>query len=175
MAVDRATVNVSASLLPDNIKVTVGGTTIYDMSDDPDTGSNNNHWVHYRGITDGATARDLVIINDIQYMNQSIDYDDTAVEMNETNDDVRFILIKNSGYTGSRYQESSTGTVSTSDLYVGLSGGDLAANSGTIIIGPNECWFAKLRGEQMEDINCASSSGNLLYDVFAILDVGGVA
>ena len=163
MAVDRATVSVSASLLPDNIKVTVGGIAVYDMND----AGNNNHWVHYRGLTDGTTARDLVNPNDIQYNNN-------PRQMNEANDDVVFILIKNSGYTGTIFQEGSTGTASTSDLYVGLSGGDILLNSGTIVIGPGECWFAKLRGEAMQDINCASSSGNLLYDVFAVLDVGGV-
>ena len=171
MAVDRATVSVSASLLPDNIKVTVGGIAVYDMND----AGNNNHWVHYRGLTDGTTARDLVNPNDIQYVNHSIQYNNNPRQMNEANDDVVFILIKNSGYTGTAFQEGSTGTASTSDLYVGLSGGDISLNSGTIVIGPGECWFAKLRGEAMQDINCASSSGNLLYDVFAVLDVGGVS
>ena len=91
MAVDRATVSVSASLLPDNIKVTVGGIAVYDMND----AGNNNHWVHYRGLTDGTTARDLVNPNDIQYVNHSIQYNNNPRQMNEANDDVVFILIKN--------------------------------------------------------------------------------
>ena len=58
-------------------------------------------------------------------------------------------------------------------MYIGLTGGDLAVNSGTIVIEPNEVWFARLRGEALADINCASSSGDLTYDVYAIAEDGG--
>jgi len=164
MAANRATVSVSASLLPDNIKATIGGTTVYDLNDVGD----NNKWIHWRGQTDGTTARDLVNTNDVQYLNQTVDYDDTLAEVDEDNDDVVFILIKNDATTDGS-------TSSTANLYVGMSGGNLAVGSGTIVIEPNEVWFARLRGEALSDINCASSSGDLVYDVFAILDDGGVS
>tara|TARA_R100001510_G_C7572032_1_gene148066 strand:- start:183 stop:674 length:492 start_codon:yes stop_codon:yes gene_type:complete len=163
MAAHKATVNVSASILPDNIKVSVGGTTVYDLNDVGD----NNKWIHWRGQTDGTSAQDLVSTADVQYLNQTVDYNDALGEVDEANDDVVFILIKNDATTDGS-------TASTSNLYVGLSGGNLAANSGTIIIEPNEVWFARLRGEALADINCASSSGDLVYDVFAVLDDGGV-
>jgi len=163
MAADRATVNVSASLLPDSMKTSIGGTTVYDLND---TG-NNNKWIYVRMQTDGTTARDLVTEDGIQYLNETITYTDTISLTDEANDDVVFIAIKNDATTDGS-------TASTANLYVGMSGGDLAANSGTIIIGSNEVWFAKLRGEALADINCASSSGDLTYDVFAILDDGGV-
>ena len=162
MAADKATISVSASLLPDNIKVSVGGTTVYDLNDTGD----NNKWIHWRGQTDGTTARDIVNTSGIQYLNQTVDYDDTPTVTVEATDDVVFILIKNSGTTDGS-------TASSANLHVGLSCGDLAANSGTIVIEPNECWFARLRGEALADINAASSSGDLTYDVFAILDDGG--
>ena len=163
MAADRATVSISASVLPDNIKVSVGGTTVYDLNDVGD----NNKWIHWRGQTDSTSAQDLVSTADLQYLNQGVDYNDALTVVTEANDDVVFILIKNSGTTDGS-------TTSTADLYVGMSGGDLAANSGTIIIKPNECWFARLRGEAMADINAGSSSGDLTYDVFAVLDDGGI-
>ena len=163
MAANRATVSGSASLLPDNIKATIGGTTVYDLNDVGD----NNKWIHWRGQTDGTTARDLVNTNDVQYLNQTVDYDDTLAEVDEDNDDVVFILIKNDATTDGS-------TSSSANLYVGMSGGNLAAGSGTIVIEPNEVWFARLRGEALSDINAASSSGDLVYDVFAILDDGGV-
>tara|TARA_R100001082_G_scaffold88624_1_gene55083 strand:- start:707 stop:1198 length:492 start_codon:yes stop_codon:yes gene_type:complete len=163
MAAHKATVNVSASVLPDNIKVSVGGTTVYDLNDVGD----NNKWIHWRGQTDGTSAQDLVNTSDVQYLNQTVDYDDSLGEVDEANDDVAFILIKNDATTDGS-------TASTANLYVGLSGGNLAANSGTIVIEPNEVWFARLRGEALADINCASSSGDLVYDVFAVLDDGGV-
>ena len=40
MAADRATVSVSASLLPDEIKTSISGTTVYDIDDLGD----NNKW-----------------------------------------------------------------------------------------------------------------------------------
>lgn len=163
MAANRATVNVSASLLPDSIKTSIGGSTIYDLND---VGSDNK-WIHWRGQTDGTTARDLVNTGGVQYLNQAVDFDDALTSTVEADDDVVFIAIKNDATTDGS-------TASTANLYVGMSGGNLAANSGTIIIGPNEVWFAKLRGEALADINCASSSGDLVYDVFAILDDGGV-
>ena len=162
MAADRATVSVSASLLPDNIKVSVGGTTVYDLNDTGD----NNKWIHWRGQTDGTSAQDLVSTADLQYLNQGVDFDDTLTLVVEATDDCVFLLVKNSGTTDGS-------TASTANLYVGLSGGDLAANSGSIVIEPNECWFARLLGEALADINCKSSSGDLAYDVFAILDDGG--
>ena len=163
MAADRATINISASLLPDNIKVNIGGTTIYDLNDV----GNNNKWIYVRKQTDGTTARDLVSQAGVQFLNQYPDYNDTIGLTTEGLDDVVFLLIKNTGTTDGS-------TASTADLYVGLSGGDLGQDSGTIVIKPNEVWYARMRGEQLEDINAGSSSGDLVYDVFAILDDGGV-
>ena len=166
MATDRATVSVSASLLPDNIKVSVGGTTVYDLND---LGSDNK-WIHWRGQTDANTARDLVSTADLQYLNQTVDFDDTLALVTEADDDVVFILIKHSGTT-----DGSTAVTSGNNLFVGLTGGALGANAGTIVIESGECWFARLRGEAMADINCAASaSEDIVYDVFAILDDGGV-
>jgi hypothetical protein len=162
MAAHKATVNVSASVLPDNIKVSVGGTTVYDLNDLGD----NNKWIHWRGQTDGTSAQDIVNTTGVQYLNQTVDHNDSLTVTVEATDDVVFILIKNSGTTDGS-------TVSGASLYVGLSGGDLSANAGTIVIEPNECWFARLRGEALADINAASSSGDLVYDVFALLDDGG--
>ena len=76
MAADRATVNVSASLLPDSMKTSIGGTTVYDLND---TG-NNNKWIYVRMQTDGTTARDLVTEDGVQYLNETITYTDTINE-----------------------------------------------------------------------------------------------
>jgi|TARA_Y100000296_G_C5062000_1_gene200374 hypothetical protein len=162
MAADRATVSVSASLLPDNIKTSVGGTTTYDINDN----GSANKWIFVRMQTDSTTARDLVTEDGVQYLNETITYTDTIPLTVEATDDVVFIVIKNTATTDGS-------TASTANLYVGMSGGDLSVNSGTIVIGPNEVWFAKLRGEALADINAASSSGDLTYDVWALLEDGG--
>tara|TARA_Y100000310_G_scaffold211055_1_gene211779 strand:- start:641 stop:1132 length:492 start_codon:yes stop_codon:yes gene_type:complete len=162
MAADRATVSVSASLLPDNIKTSVGGTTTYDINDN----GSANKWIYVRMQTDGTVARDLVTEDGVQYLNETITYTDTIPLTVEATDDVVFIVIKNTATTDGS-------TASTANLYVGLSGGSLGVNAGTIVIGPNEVWFAKLRGEALADINAASSSGDLTYDVWALLEDGG--
>ena len=162
MAADRVTVNVSASLLPDNIKTSISGTTIYDINDN----GSANKWIYVRMQTDGTFARDLVTEDGVQYLNQTITYTDTIPLTVEATDDVVFIVIKNTATTNGS-------TESTANLYVGLSGGDLAVNSGTIVIEPNEVWFARLRGEALANINVGSSSGDLTYDVYAIVEDGG--
>ena len=164
MAADRATVSVTASLLPDYIKTTIGGNVVYDLNDE----GNSNKWISVR-MTVNTTARDLVTTGGVQYVKSSVAhaYNATPSVTLETTDDVVFLVIKNTG-------TSDGSTTSTAKLYVGLSNGDIAQDSGTIVINPNEVWHARLRGEQLDDINCASSTGDLVYDVFAVLDDGGV-
>ena len=162
MAANRATVNVSASLLPDSMKTNVGGVVEYDIDDN----GSANKWFYVRMQTDGTTARDLITEDGVQYLNETITYTDTIPLTVEATDDCVFLVIKNTATTDGS-------TASTANLYVGLTGGDLAVNSGTIVIAPNEVWFARLRGEALADINAASSSGDLTYDVYAIAEDGG--
>ena len=63
MAADRAIISVSASLLPDNIKTSIGGTTVYDINDN----GSANKWLYVRMQTDGTTARDLITEDGVQY------------------------------------------------------------------------------------------------------------
>ena len=162
MAANRATVSVSASLLPDNIKATIGGTTVYDIDDN----GSANKWFYVRMQTDSTTARDLITEDGVGYLNETITYTDTIGLTVEATDDCVFLVIKNTATTDGS-------TASTANLYVGLSGGGLGVGSGTIVIEPNEVWFARLRGEALSDINAASSSGDLTYDVYAIAEDGG--
>ena len=51
MAAHKATVSVSASVLPDDIKTSVGGTIVYDLND---VGSDNK-WVYFaNNVSDTA-------------------------------------------------------------------------------------------------------------------------
>ena len=162
MAAHKATVSVSTSLLPDNIKANVGGTTVYNINDN----GSSNKWFYVRMQTDGTTARDLITEDGVGYLNETITYTDTIGLTVEAADDCVFLVIKNTATTDGS-------TSSTANLYVGLSGGDLGIGSGTIVIAPNEVWFARLRGEALSDINASSSSGDLTYDVYAIAEDGG--
>ena len=92
MAANRATINVSASLLPDSMKTSIGGTTVYDIDDN----GSANKWFYVRMQTDSTTARDLITEDGVGYLNETITYTDTIGLTVEATDDCVFIVIKNS-------------------------------------------------------------------------------
>ena len=64
MAADRATVNVSASLLPDEIKTSVGGTTVFDLNDVGD----NNKWTY--SLTIVGNSNEDALLASVPYLGQ---------------------------------------------------------------------------------------------------------
>ena len=161
MAADRATISVSASLLPDEIKTSVGGTIIYDIDDL----GNNNKWAYSLTIV-GASSEDALLAS-VPFLGQGTSEEGATATVNGT-DDVVFFFIKHSGTT-----DGSTST--TANLHIHLSGGTATGSAvGDIVIKPNECFFARLGNTEIDDINADSSSGNIQAQVFAICDDGGV-
>ena len=161
MAADRATVSISASLLPDEIKASVGGTTVYDMNDFGD----NNLWVYTLTLI-GATQEDLIKTG-ATYLGQGASEGDTATT--QGTDDVLFLFVKHSGTTDGS-------TASTANLHIHLGGGASTGSlTGDIVIKPNECWFGRMGTDtKIQDVNGDSSSGVIQAQVFAICDDGGV-
>jgi len=161
MAADRATVSVSASLLPDEIKTTVGGTSVYDIDDIGDT----NKWTYSLTIV-GASSEDALLAS-VPYLGQGTAEEGATASANGT-DDIVFLFVKHSGTT-----DGSTAT--TANLHLHLSGGTATGSAvGDIVLGPNECFFAKLGNTEIDDVNADSSSGSIQAQVFAICDDGGV-
>ena len=161
MAADRATVSVSASLLPDEIKTSVGGTTVYDINDLAD----NNKWLYTLTII--TTVEDLIKTGTV-YLGQGTSEEGTTATVQGT-DDVVFIFVKHSGTT-----DGSTATTAT--LAVNLGGGTASGTvAGDVILKPNECFFARLghTGTEIDTINAVSSSGAIQAQVYAICDDGG--
>ena len=161
MAADRATVSISASLLPDEIKTSVGGTTVYDINDLAD----NNKWLYT--LTLISSVEDLIKTGTV-YLGQGTSEEGTTATVQST-DDVVFIFVKHSGTT-----DGSTATTAT--LAVNLGGGTASGTVvGDIIIKPNECFFARIgaTGTEIQDINAVSSSGTIQAQVWAIIDDGG--
>ena len=161
MAADRATVNVSASLLPDEIKTSVGGTTVYDLNDLAD----NNKWIY--SLTLITSVEDL-IKDGVNFLGQGASEEGDTATVKGT-DDVVFLFVKHSGTT-----DGSTATTAT--LAINLGAGTATGTAvGDIIIKPNECFFARIgaAGTEIQDINAVSSSGAIQAQVFAIVDDGG--
>ena len=161
MAADRATVSISASLLPDEIKTSIGGTSVYDLNDI----GNDNKWTYSLTIV-GASSEDALLAS-VPFLGQGTAEEGATATVNGT-DDVVFLFIKHSGTTDGS-------TTTTANLHLNLSGGTATGSAvGDIILKPNECFFAKLGNTEIDDINADSSSGNIQASVFAVCDDGGV-
>jgi len=163
MAADKATVSVSASLLPDEIKTSVGGTTIYDINDVGD----NNKWLY--GLTIVGNSNEDAFLSSLHYIGQGTAEEGGSSITNGT-DDVVFLFIKHTG-------TSDGSTANTSKLFLNLSGADPSGGGsvGDIILEANECFYARLSNTEINDINVeADGSSNIQIMAFAICDDGGV-
>jgi hypothetical protein len=163
MAADRATVNISASLLPDEIKTSVGGTTTYDLNDV----GNTNKWAY--SLTIVGNSNEDALLASVPFLGQGTASEGATATVNGT-DDVVFLFIKHTGTTNGS-------TASTDKLFLNLSGGDPTGGGavGDIIIEPNECFYARLSDTEIDDINVeADGSSNIQAMVFAVIDDGGV-
>ena len=164
MAADRAIVSISASLLPDEIKTSIGGTTIFDLNDVGD----NNRWLFV--LCNVAAVNEDLIPQTVHYiMSEGLATAGTSQVVAEGTDDCVFLFVKHTG--------TSDGTnATTHNITINLNNEDAdATQTGSIVIKPNECWFARLAGQQLDDINAAHSGGggNVQAAVYAIVDDGG--
>ena len=106
MAADRATVSVSASLLPDEIKTSIGGTSIYDLNDLGD----NNKWAY--SLTIVGNSNEDALLASVPFLGQGASEEGATASVNGT-DDVVFLFIKHTG--------TSDGSTSNSEkLYLNL-------------------------------------------------------
>ena len=162
MAADRATVSISASLLPDEIKTSVGGTLVYDLDDFGD----NNKWAYSLTIV-GASSEDALLAT-VAYLGQGTDEEGGTASVAGT-DDVLFLFVKHTGTT-----DGSTTTTAT--LALNLAGTAATGSAaGDIVLKPGECFAARMgTANPMANINADSSSGNIQAQVFVIADDGGV-
>ena len=162
MAADRATVSISASLLPDEIKTSVGGTLVYDLDDYGD----NNKWAYSLTIV-GASSEDALLPT-VNYLGQGTAEEGGTASV-AADDDVLFLFVKHSGTT-----DGSTATTAT--LALNLAGTAATGSAaGDIVLKPGECFAARMgTANPMQNINADSSSGNIQAQVFVIADDGCV-
>ena len=162
MAVDRATISISASLLPDEIKTYIGGTTVYDLNDYGD----NNKWAYSLTIV-GSSSEDALLPT-VAYLGQGTAEEGGTASV-AADDDVLFLFIKHTGTT-----DGSTATTAT--LAINLAGTAATGSAaGDIVLKPGECFGARMgTANPMANINADSSSGSIQAMVFVIADDGGV-
>jgi hypothetical protein len=162
MAADRATLSISASLLPDEIKTSISGTTVYDLNDYGD----NNKWAYSLTIV-GSSSEDALLPT-VAYLGQGAAEEGGTASV-AADDDVLFLFIKHTGTT-----DGSTSTTAT--LAINLAGTAATGSAaGDIVLKPGECFGARMgTANPMANINADSSSGDIQAMVFVIADDGGV-
>jgi hypothetical protein len=88
-----------------------------------------------------------------------------------TTDQVKMICIENLGFS-----DTSKSTASTANIYVCLDGGNAASVNDVVAIGAGEAIVLKMKpgnaGVDIDDLHAASSSGNCLVKVCALVDDG---
>jgi len=161
MAADKATVNVSASLLPDEIKTSVGGTTVYDLNEVGD----NNKWTYSLTIV-GSSYEDALLAS-VPFLGQGTTEEGATATVN-SDDDIVFLFVKHTGTTDGS-------TTTTANLHINIASGAATGTTvGDVILKPNECFYARLGNTEINDVHADSSSGNIQAMVFAVCDDGGV-
>ena len=89
-----------------------------------------------------------------------------------TTDEVKMICIENLAYS-----DTAKTTASTAKAWINLDGSDAASAINVLEVGPNESIVLKFKtgaaGVDIANLHAASSSGNLLIRVCALVDDGG--
>ena len=161
MALDKASVNITASLLPDEIKTTVGGVINYELNDQGD----NNKWIYSLTII-GNSNEDLVV-SSVPFLGQGTSEEGATPTVNSS-DDVVFLFMKHTGTTDGT-------TATTQELYFCLGGDTPDGNTAKeMILKPDEVFCARIAHAKINQINAITQSGNIQVMVFAVIDDGGV-
>ena len=161
MASHRAIVNVSASVLPDDMKATVGGTIVYDLNDI----GNNNKWVYFSNNV--STSAQSIMDDGVSFL--AGDAGDETSTLDADVDDLGFLVLKHSGFQGDGT------TTSTDNLYLNIYHGVAASGGATdLILEPGDVWWGRFVHSDIDDISVDAASNTIKVLVYAILDDGGV-
>ena len=86
MAANKAVVNISASVLPDDVKISVSGRIVYDLND---MAGDDSKWISYSQDID--TSSEALIVADIGYLQSSAG--STSPTRTHASDNVEFIVV----------------------------------------------------------------------------------
>jgi len=159
MAANKAIVSISASVLPDDMKVSVGGTIVYDLND---MAGDASKWVSYAQDIDNSS--EALIVADIGYLQG--DAGNTTPTRTVSGDMYEFVVIKHSGF-----QADGT-TVSTDNLYINFTHGTAAANAtGNLVLEPGDVWWGRFAGTaDTADFTAIAASNDIKVLIYAVLD-----
>jgi len=145
---DAAKCTMEVTVLPDEIAKTFSATTTVTPEDV------NDKWYYKLSSVDN-TSSDLIAGYFADYTAVDSSTAPTAIDVADT---VKFLYIKNvDTNTGSIYV-TVDGTAATSSV------------AGSVVIGPNESFAARLPNSTIADINAISSTGTVEVIVAALID-----
>ncbi len=129
-----ATVNITATILPDEISKTISGS----MTVTPDDA--NDKW-YYKKTEVTTTSADLIAGSFLDYTAVDQDTAPTAVA---TGDKVKFLFVKN--------------TSTTDGIMLSIDAGTAAFNlADGIFVGPSQSWFGRLPNVTVADLHAISA------------------
>ena len=159
MAANKAIVSISASVLPDDMKVSLGGTIVYDLND---MAGDASKWVSYAQDIDNSS--EALIVADIGYLQG--DAGNTTPTRTVSGDMYEFVVIKHSGF------RADGTTVSTDNLYINFTHGTAAANAtGNLVLEPGDVWWGRFAGTaDTADFTAIAASNDIKVLIYAVLD-----
>ena len=162
MAVDKATVSVSASVLTDDAKVNVGGTITHEIADGA---GDLSQWISY--AIDIDTTEEEIVPADIGYLNGSNASGLTPLRTH-ADDVLEFIVLKHSGFRS----DGSTASASTAVVHFNFThGADGAAATANLQLNPGEVWWGRFSGTpDTVDLKAIAVGEDVKLLVYAILD-----
>jgi hypothetical protein len=129
-----ATVNITATILPDEISKTLSGS----MTVTPDDA--NDKW-YYKKTEVTTTSADLIAGSFLDYTAVDQDTAPTAVA---TGDKIKFLFVKN--------------TSTTDGIMLSIDAGTAAFNlADGIFVGPSQSWFGRLPNVTVADLHAISA------------------
>jgi len=164
---DKATGNISASVMSDFAKKTMGGTLSYEPANTGD------QWIYLETIVDAASV--ALIADGRQYAERYIRADEGTEKIADSADIVRWMGIKHTGTT-----DGSTAT--SSGIVLSLEGAAAYNNTDGIFIDSGEAVCFKTAATTLNTLSAItvtvtngapaspSSPGDVLVQVAAILD-----
>ena len=161
MAANRCNINMTASVLPDDMKVAVGGNIAYDMND---MAGDVSKWIFISNDID--TTSEVLIPVGVGYLGLSTAAGFTTPTVTAAADLLEFIVIKHSGF------QSNGTTVSTTNLCFNFTHGTAAANAtGNIVLEPGDVWWGRFAGTaDTLDLTAIALTTDIKVLVYAVLD-----
>mgnify|MGYP003653443434 CR=1 FL=1 len=161
MAANKATVNISASVLPDDVKVTVGGSIVYDLND---MAGDDSKWIYY--VNDIDTSTEVLIPADVGYLGTSGSAGHTTPTRTAAGDLLEFVVIKHSGFRRDGI------TASTDNLFINFTHGVDADNAtGNLVLEPGDIWWGRFAGTaDTVDLQGEAAANDIKVQIYAVLD-----